>query len=127
MIGAGKGIAFQVHHEAIVQFIATKLCAEAKFGIMVGDQAILKGLRVQIAQCGNAAIHPQSGAVIDLMLCLLEKDADCAMQMHGGKATVVDCTICAHPKIGIPVQRGVELGEMQSHFASNGQREIHRA
>jgi hypothetical protein len=124
---AGEGIAFQVDHGKIVQLITTKISAEAKVGIMAGDQGILKGLRAQIAQCGNAAIYTQSRTVVDLISRVPEKNASCAMDMQSGNATLTDCTIPAHPKVRIMVQSGAELVETQSHFASNGQRDIHRA
>jgi hypothetical protein len=80
---------------------------------MVEDQGILKGLSTQIAQCGNSAIYTYSGAVVDLMSCVRKRNANRAMQMHGGGPTLTDCTIRVHPIIESIVQRRAELVETQ--------------
>jgi hypothetical protein len=81
--GGGKGIGIQAHHGGTIQLVASKVYGDAKFGVMVGDGGVLKGLKSQIAQCGTAGVYTQAAATVEMMSCIIEKNGTCTFRNRG--------------------------------------------
>jgi hypothetical protein len=118
------GIGLQAHDGGILELKGTKLHGCAKFGIMVGENGLLKAWNSTLCECGVGALYTNPGCNVELVGCTIENNGQFGMQLTGGVIKTSQCTIRNHTAFGVVVFHVAQFGDDQNQYLNNGQQDV---
>jgi hypothetical protein len=114
----GSGV--QVHDGATLLLENAQFADLPRFGIVIGEDGVLKALKTEVKGCGVGGVCAIGGSA-QFEGCTFADNGHVGIKCQGGAVTLSDCEVSSHKTAGVLVQSDAKFTDSNTKWADNQQ------